>query len=85
LTRLEAPQPAEQIASGRLPNMPKKNYQSSHRPSAGTHAKSLFLDEVTRQDAALVEESAAAAQSLDDQAMRLRDAIDVFGLGTDAV
>ncbi|WP_321885658.1 methyl-accepting chemotaxis protein [Paraburkholderia bannensis] len=38
------------------------------------------MDEVTQQNAALVEEAAAAAQSLEDQAGRLRAAVSVFNL-----
>ncbi|WP_322005257.1 methyl-accepting chemotaxis protein [Paraburkholderia tropica] len=38
------------------------------------------MDEVTQQNAALVEEAAAAAQSLEDQASRLRAAVAVFSL-----
>ncbi|WP_321816494.1 MULTISPECIES: methyl-accepting chemotaxis protein [unclassified Paraburkholderia] len=38
------------------------------------------MDEVTQQNAALVEEAAAAAQSLEDQAGRLRAAVAVFSL-----
>jgi methyl-accepting chemotaxis protein len=38
------------------------------------------MDQVTQQNAALVEQSAAAAQSLKDQAARLADAIAVFRL-----
>jgi methyl-accepting chemotaxis protein-1 (serine sensor receptor) len=38
------------------------------------------MDEVTRSRAALVEEAAAAAQSLEDQASRLRAAVAVFSL-----
>ncbi|NLP65672.1 methyl-accepting chemotaxis protein [Paraburkholderia sacchari] len=38
------------------------------------------MDEVTQQNAALVEEAAAAAQSLEDQASRLRAAVAVFKL-----
>jgi methyl-accepting chemotaxis protein I, serine sensor receptor len=38
------------------------------------------MDEVTQQNAALVEEAAAAAQSLEDQAARLRQAVEVFQL-----
>ena len=38
------------------------------------------LDQMTQQNAALVEESAAAAQSLRDQATRLADAVQVFRL-----
>jgi methyl-accepting chemotaxis protein len=38
------------------------------------------LDQMTQQNAALVEESAAAAESLQDQATRLADAIQIFRL-----
>jgi len=38
------------------------------------------MDEVTQQNAALVEEAAAAAQSLEDQAGALKDAVSVFQL-----
>ncbi|WP_205737207.1 methyl-accepting chemotaxis protein [Acidovorax sp. HDW3] len=38
------------------------------------------LDQMTQQNAALVEESAAAAQSLKDQSARLSDAVDTFHL-----
>ncbi|MEX3910037.1 methyl-accepting chemotaxis protein, partial [Paraburkholderia sp. BR14319] len=38
----------------------------------------LQMDEVTQQNAALVEQSAAAAFSLDEQATRLQDAVSVF-------
>ncbi len=38
----------------------------------------LQMDEVTQQNAALVEEAAEAAQSLEDQASRLREAVSVF-------
>ena len=40
------------------------------------------MDEVTQQNAALVEEAAAAAQSLDDQAGKLRDTVSTFRLAT---
>jgi methyl-accepting chemotaxis protein len=40
------------------------------------------LDQVTQQNAALVEESAAAAESLNQQAARLVSAVSVFDLGT---
>jgi len=40
----------------------------------------LQLDQMTQQNAALVEESAAAAESLKDQAHRLADAVGVFKL-----
>ena len=36
------------------------------------------LDQVTQQNAALVEESAAASQSMRDQAQRLSGAVNVF-------
>jgi methyl-accepting chemotaxis protein len=42
------------------------------------------LDQVTQQNAALVEESAAAAESLKQQASRLADVVSVFKLGQDA-
>ncbi|KVE61715.1 methyl-accepting chemotaxis protein [Burkholderia vietnamiensis] len=42
------------------------------------------MDEVTQQNAALVEEAAAAAQSLDEQAARLRETAAVFRLDDDA-
>jgi methyl-accepting chemotaxis protein len=38
------------------------------------------MDQVSQQNAALVEEAAAAAASLDDQANRLHDAVSVFRL-----
>ncbi len=38
------------------------------------------MDEVTQQNAALVEQAAAAAASLDEQAARLRSAVSVFRL-----
>ena len=36
------------------------------------------MDSVTQQNAALVEQAAAAAQSLEEQAMRLKGAVSVF-------
>ncbi|MFL6634633.1 MAG: methyl-accepting chemotaxis protein [Massilia sp.] len=39
------------------------------------------MDDVTQQNAALVEEAAAASQSMQDQAARLADAVAVFRLG----
>jgi methyl-accepting chemotaxis protein len=39
------------------------------------------LDQMTQQNAALVEESAAAAQSLKDQASRLAEVVQVFRTG----
>jgi methyl-accepting chemotaxis protein-1 (serine sensor receptor) len=39
------------------------------------------MDEVTQQNAALVEQAAAAAQSLDDQAARLQHAVSIFEIG----
>ncbi|MEX3694476.1 methyl-accepting chemotaxis protein, partial [Paraburkholderia sp. BR14263] len=38
----------------------------------------LQMDEVTQQNAALVEQSTAAAFSLNEQATRLQDAVSVF-------
>ena len=43
------------------------------------------MDEVTQQNAALVEEAAAAAGSLQDQAATLAEVVSVFKLGQDAV
>jgi methyl-accepting chemotaxis protein len=40
-----------------------------------------LLDQMTQQNAALVEESAAAAQSLREQALRLSQAVDAFKVG----
>ncbi len=43
------------------------------------------LDQMTQQNAALVEESAAAAQSLREQAARLAEVVSVFNVGRHAV
>jgi methyl-accepting chemotaxis protein len=43
------------------------------------------MDEMTQQNAALVEEAAAAAESMHDQTVRLTDAMHVFKLAHDAV
>ena len=40
------------------------------------------MDQATQQNAALVEESAAAAQSLREQAQQLVQAVSVFRVGT---
>lgn len=39
------------------------------------------MDQVTQQNASLVEEAAAAANALEDQASMLSDAVSVFRLG----
>ena len=39
------------------------------------------MDEVTQQNAALVEEAAAAAESLEEQANNLAEAVSVFKVG----
>ncbi|MFZ5547848.1 MAG: methyl-accepting chemotaxis protein [Pseudomonadota bacterium] len=44
----------------------------------------VHLDQMTQQNAALVEESAAAAQSMKDQAQTLAQVVSVFRTGTDA-
>jgi hypothetical protein len=41
------------------------------------------MDEVTQQNAALVEEAAAAAESLQEQAQTLLESVSVFRLGTE--
>ena len=45
---------------------------------AGVNQAISQLDQMTQQNAALVEESAAAAESLRDQAGRMRQAVSVF-------
>jgi methyl-accepting chemotaxis protein len=40
------------------------------------------MDEVTQQNAALVEQAAAAAESLEDQAKALAKAVAVFNIGS---
>ncbi|MFA9218552.1 MAG: Cache 3/Cache 2 fusion domain-containing protein [Sphingomonadaceae bacterium] len=45
------------------------------------HAAIRQMDEVTQQNAALVEEAAAAAQSMQDQAAELSEVVQVFKLG----
>jgi methyl-accepting chemotaxis protein len=42
------------------------------------------MDEVTQQNAALVEEAAAAANSLEHQAQSMIDAVSIFRLATHA-
>jgi len=56
---------------------------ASHEQSSGIEQVALAvtqMDEVTQQNAALVEEAAAAAQSLEDQAGALKAAVSVFQL-----
>jgi uncharacterized phage infection (PIP) family protein YhgE len=56
---------------------------ASQEQSAGIEQVSLAvtqMDDVTQQNAALVEEAAAAAESLQDQAARLAEAVSVFKL-----
>ncbi len=40
----------------------------------------VHMDEATQQNAALVEEASAAARSMEEQALALNDAVDVFVL-----
>jgi methyl-accepting chemotaxis protein len=42
------------------------------------------MDQVTQQNAALVEEAAAATQSLQDQADELTQTVSIFKIGADA-
>jgi len=44
------------------------------------HAKNAEMDNVTQQNAALVEEASAAAQAMQDQAASLSQAVSVFKL-----
>ena len=41
----------------------------------------MSMDEVTQQNAALVEEAASASESLDEQARTLEDLVSFFNLG----
>ena len=41
----------------------------------------VHLDQMTQQNAALVEQSAAAAASMRDQAQKLSEAVNVFRMG----
>jgi methyl-accepting chemotaxis protein len=57
---------------------------AAHEQSEGigqVHSAVGHLDQMTQQNAALVEESAAAAESLRDQAGRLTEVVQVFQLG----
>jgi len=61
---------------------------ASHEQSSGIEQVALAvtqMDEVTQQNAALVEEAAAAAQSLEDQAGALKAAVSVFQLNDGGV
>jgi methyl-accepting chemotaxis protein len=44
------------------------------------NASVIALDQMTQQNAALVEQSAAAAESLKDQALRLNEVVGSFNL-----
>jgi methyl-accepting chemotaxis protein len=60
---------------------------AAHEQSEGigqVNAAVGHLDQMTQQNAALVEESAAAAESLRDQAGRLTEVVQVFQLGAQA-
>jgi methyl-accepting chemotaxis protein len=46
------------------------------------HRAITLMDESTQQNAALVEEAAAAAQAMRHQAGELQEAVEVFRLGT---
>ena len=57
--------------------------EASREQSSGIEQVGLAvtqMDEVTQQNAALVEEAAAAAESLEEQARSLMDAVSVFRL-----
>lgn len=57
---------------------------ASEEQSRGIEQVSLAvtqMDEVTQRNAALVEEAAAAAQSLEEQATSLKDAVAAFNVG----
>jgi methyl-accepting chemotaxis protein-2 (aspartate sensor receptor) len=48
------------------------------------HEAVTQMDQVTQQNAALVEQAAAAAQALQDQAHELEDVVKIFKLGSQA-
>ncbi len=57
---------------------------AGHEQTAGIeqiHQAVMQMDQVTQQNAALVEEAAAAAESLQDQARNLVQVVSVFKLG----
>ncbi|MGV3581201.1 MAG: methyl-accepting chemotaxis protein [Methylophilus sp.] len=61
---------------------------ASSEQSTGIHQVNqavTTMDEVTQQNAALVEEAAAAAESLVEQAVQLNDAVSVFKLDSQAL
>ena len=67
----------------RVTEIMNKIATASEKQSIGVEQASQAvaqMDEVTQRNAALVEKSAAAAQSLDDQAVKLHAAISVFKL-----
>jgi methyl-accepting chemotaxis protein len=60
--------------------------EAAHEQSSGiglVNGAVNELDQMTQQNAALVEESAAAAESLKDQSHRLSDVVSVFKLAGD--
>jgi methyl-accepting chemotaxis protein len=61
---------------------------ASHEQSAGIEQVNQAIaqmDQVTQQNAALVEEAAAAAESLQNQAATLAQAVSIFQVGGSAV
>ena len=58
--------------------------QAQSEGIASTNSAIIDMDEATHQNAALVEEAAAAAESLQDQARNLASAMGVFRLEGDA-
>jgi methyl-accepting chemotaxis protein-1 (serine sensor receptor) len=68
-------------AIGRVSSIMNEIASASSEQSNGIDQVNIAIsqmDEVTQQNAALVEEAAAAAASLEDQAQRLRDSVAVF-------
>ena len=72
---------------GRVNEIMAEISAASREQSAGIEQVNqtvVQMDETTQQNAALVEEASAAARSLEQQANRLIDAVDVFDLSTTA-
>jgi aerotaxis receptor len=78
----------DMIASiARVTNVMSEIASASAEQSAGiaqVNAAVLQMDEVTQQNAALVEEAAAAAQSLEMQTVNMVEALDVFKLAQES-
>ncbi len=71
------------LSSNRVATIVKEIAGASHEQSHGIAQVNLAItqmDDVTQQNAALVEQAAAASRSLDDQSHQLSNAISAFRL-----